>query len=100
MAQVRQNLRPVGLIEDGSVRVMQISGRYDEDTLMGRWCGECIPKEQNFYWEITYPQANRQSILRRFFPYSVPAYSATKFQWVIDLKKVAQNRARDGEPQG
>lgn len=98
MSQVRQSLRPVGSFEDGTVRVTEISTKHNEDTLVGKWDGQDIPDDQSFYWEIRYPRTRDEALRRRFFPSSVPMLFADKFMWVIDLKKVSEDRERNGDP--
>lgn len=98
MSQVRQSLRPVGSFEDGTVRVTEISTKFNEDMLVGKWDGQDVPADQSFYWEIWYPRTREESLRRRFMPTNVPMLFADKFQWIIDLRKVSEDRERNGEP--
>lgn len=95
---VRQDLQPIGIVEDGVVRVTQISPRYTEDYLMGRDAeGRPIPSDISFFWEIAIPRPNNSGVRRRFTPKSAPALFATDFEWRIDLLRAQQDRARNGD---
>lgn len=96
------DLTAIGLNEVGSVRVSELSPRFNEDLLVGRdvvvRAGDAIPDDMNFYWEIYYPNASAPGPRRRFFPKSAPNKNPTKFEWTIDLVKSDEDRTRDEQP--
>lgn len=98
LTQVRMALRPMGQLEDGNVRVSEISTKFNEDMLMGVYCGQELDPNASFYWEIHYPRSREETLRRRFIPLAVPMHFADKFMWVVDLRKVAEDRQRNGEP--
>lgn len=101
---IRRELEMIGLDEVGTLRVTQISPRFDEDVLVGQSLvvesGAAIPKDMNFYWEIFFPRADSDGVRRRFVPKSVPSKRPTRFEWVIDLLKASEDRTREGELRG
>lgn len=101
LGSLARDAQPVGALDAGSVRVAQISARYTEDFLLGRACdGAAIPEDQNFYWEIAQATSDGCTIRRRFIPSGVPTLEATKFQWTVQLTKVAEDRTRAGDVRG
>jgi hypothetical protein len=101
LSRLSRGTQVVGVEEAGELRVSEISPRYTEDYLTGLGeDGSPVPLDQNFYWEITFPKANRADVRRRFRLASVPSYEPTKFQWTVDLEKVDEDRARNGDPEG
>lgn len=96
----RQNTQ-VGLDEVGQLQVSEISPRFSEDFLLGRFEGLPLPEDQNFYWEIeTPPRPDGVRIRRRFFPVAVPNLEETRFQWTVALTKASQDREIGGDPRG
>jgi len=91
-----------GSEEIGTLRVDQISPRYNEDQLMGRYEGGApIPADENFYWEIRIPISDHTSgERRRFFPSNVPNKAPLKFQWSINLMRAHDDRTRAGDVRG
>ena len=95
---LRSALQNIGVIEDGSVRISEISPRFTEDFLNGLGPnGEPIPQDVNFFWEVNYERPNNSGVRRRFTPISAPYYDPTNFEWRVDLQKAAENRARNGD---
>lgn len=95
---LRASIQVVGEIEEGSVRVMEISPRYTEDQLQGLVSfGNPIDADINFYWEISFATANGPGPRRRFIG-NVPSYNPTRAQWTIDLERAIGDRTRDGDP--
>lgn len=85
----------VGSVEQGTVRVDQVSTRYTEDQLTGRGpAGEQTPKEEQFYWEIR----DVGSDARRYTVNTVPVLEPLKFQWSLTLRRAQENRTRAGDP--
>lgn len=94
-------VRPMGTEEFGRVEVTQISGRYTENFLRGfDQTGAPVPENQNFYYEIEFPNENGTfpGIKRRFSIASAPQYYPGKFGWAIKLDKAIQNRNLNGTP--
>jgi len=103
LSNLKKELTQVGMDEAGDLRVSEISPRYNEDLLQGSdlvvETGAPIPKDVQFYWEITFPRANMPGIRRRFIPSRAPDLQPTKFQWRIDLLRASEDRTRIGEIQ-
>jgi hypothetical protein len=92
-------LLAVGSNEQGTLRVSQISPRYDEFTLRGWINGEPLDEGINFFYEVYFPQPLGQTIgpRRRFTVSGIPEYRPLEFQWVLTLTKANSNREPDGE---
>lgn len=92
-------LQPIGLDENGSLRVTEISGSYSEDDLLGLVDGKDPEEGQQIYYEIEFMQANgAPSVRRRFTLAGAPVYKPDEFQWVVTLAKSISNRERNGDP--
>lgn len=91
-----------GRDEQGTVRARGISvARYTEDELLGRGVGgQPVPKDQNFYWELRFPQREGGPILRKFTVSGSPERKMGNLEWVVDLVRASEDRARNGQPQG
>lgn len=92
----------VGSEEIGEIMLEQISARYTEDYLLGRnEHGDSIPEDQQFYYEIEFPQENGvfPGIRRRFVISGTPSRFAGRFQWQVMLRKAVENRRRNGDPE-
>lgn len=97
VSDLDRKLMPGGAEEVGDVKVTEISPRYTEDYLCGRdENGNDIPDDVSFYWEVLLPQARGNGIRRRYYPAGPPNTESTDFQWSIRLKKISENRQRDG----
>lgn len=96
---VTEILQPVGLDEIGSVMLSEISGRYTEDELLGRYRdGILIPKDEQVFYEIHFPQKDgNPGIRRRFVTRAAPYYSASRLQWSIQLDRSHEDRSRNGD---
>lgn len=90
-----------GLDELGQIQVTEISARYTENCLRGLGpLGEAPEDNEQFYWEIAFPQTNGADLRRRFALSSAPTLDAVNFQWRATLVKTGEDRARNGDPQG
>lgn len=91
----------VGNVEDGQIKLTQISARFDEDKLVGRNAdGEPIPHDHNFYYEIEYTGRDGNApIKRRFIVSGVPELKPGKFGWTVNLRRAQEDRVRDGTPE-
>lgn len=100
---IRRETESAGVIEDGRVRVSEISLRYSEDLLIGRGGvvpnGESIPDDVDFFWEVFYMQEDGTGIRRRFTVGSAPNADQLNFEWSIFLNKAIDDRTRYGELQ-
>lgn len=90
----------LGSEEAGTLQVSEVSARYGEDYLMGRYPeGIETPLDENFYWEIRIPVApNESGERRRFFPTAVANLTPLRFQWTVTLVRAYQDRSRSGDP--
>jgi hypothetical protein len=99
LTALEQDLRAAGTVEDGTLKVDQISARFTEDMLLGLGDGGAtIPADENFYWEITvlFPDGSERK--RRFVPKSAPNLNMMNVQWSIELDKAVEDRGRNGDP--
>lgn len=94
---IQQSTQDVGQIEQGTVRVSEISGRYSADFLRG-WGVNSQPPAQNeqVYYEIRYPTADGDGVRRRFTLRAGPAYVADRAEWQMSLEKQIADRAPEG----
>jgi hypothetical protein len=97
---VSEVLNPVGLDEQGSVVISQISGRYTEENLRGMDDdGTPIADNEEFFYEVEFISESGQPTFRRRFQLrGAPAYFAGKFEWQITLERTREDRARNGDP--
>ena len=97
---VREIINPVGLDEAGSVKVIQISGRFTENDLRGYDADGDPPNDDTeVFYEIEFPQPNgRPSIKRRFLIEGAPEYLATACQWQLALNRAHDDRDRQESP--
>lgn len=93
---------PVGLLEQGELKVDQISARYTEDHLLGMPVdGSKMPYDENFYWELrVIPADGSPQVRRRFFPKGVPNLDMMQVQWSVQIERASQDRGRGGDPRG
>lgn len=98
ISSLRRDLQTIGVEEVGSLRVSEISPRYNEDMLVGRSdSGTPIPREVSFFWEIAFQRPpGQEGVRRRFTPKSAPSYDPLRFQWSIDLLRASEDRTRRG----
>lgn len=89
---------PGGITEQGSLVVSEISGRYNEDVLLGLdGRGQEPDPNVEVFWEITFLRSDGQeSARRRFAPASVPSYDPSNFEWTIRLERARPDRLRSG----
>ncbi len=97
---LEQELKEIGLNEQGNLTVSELSLRFTEDLLMGRGGplppGQPIPPDVNFFWEVYLPEKRGSGIRRRFFPASAPSRNGGEFEWSITLKEQEGQRLRNG----
>lgn len=91
---IQQSTQDVGQIEQGTVRVSEISGRYSADFLRG-WGVDSQPPAQNeqVYYEVRYPTPDGDGVRRRFVLRAGPAYFADRAEWQMSLEKQIEDRA-------
>jgi hypothetical protein len=90
------------VLEQGSITVAGISGRYTERHLEGRAEDGSPPSSaERTFWEVTFligddtcPAGQR----RRFQVVGVPGYNASKGAWSVTLERAQQDRTREGQP--
>ena len=94
---IKKDFSSVGLSEMGTLKVSEISLRYEEGHLLGMIDGVFPGEDVNFYWEVVFAS---NAIRRRFFPASPPDYDETAFQWTILLVRATGDRAPNALPRG
>lgn len=87
-----------GLSEQGDVMVSEVSGRYAEAFLRGAQpSGDPWP-EENFFWEIEFPDIDgNPGERRRFAVGAAPWYDASGLEWKIHLRRQRDGRERNGD---
>jgi len=89
----------IGEEEIGAMQLSEVSARFTEDDLTGiSMDGTPIPNDQNFYYEVQFPQPDGSAKRRRYSPDSAPNYDPLKFQWELSLVKIYEDRTRAGAP--
>ena len=104
MGSTTEVMRAVGLTEEGTLSVDQISAKWTEDDLLGRTPDLIDPafprtgnRKQEFFWEVMENRPSTPSPARRdYVPNGVPALSRDGFQWSVTLTKRAFDRNRAG----
>jgi hypothetical protein len=99
LAGLTEIVHPVGLDEDGTIMVTEISGRFtDEDLRFARADGTPPGPDEEVWYEIEFPRPDgKPGDLRRFYLRAAPMYYADRFQWQIRLEKAHSDRARNGD---
>jgi len=102
MTSLTEMVTPIGVNEQGTVQLQEISGRYTEDELIGVDAVGNVPGPADcVYYEIQfYRRDGLPAEKRRFVKQSAPYYKASGFQWNITLVNANENRERDGTPAG
>lgn len=94
-----EQVQSYGLVEDGTVNISEISGRYSEQQLLG-WSSDTHPpaEDEQIFWEIEYPQiSGSPARKRRFIPVSAPAYNPESLQWTVTVQRSHPERSNLGE---
>lgn len=89
----------IGVLEQGELRVDQISASYGEAILLGVQEGEPrIPQDISFYWEVRAVSPDGPQPRRRFYPSGTPSLDMTRMQWTVRLVRASADRQPDGAP--
>lgn len=92
----------IGLDEQGTVKLSEVSGRYSENFLSGNdEFGNPQDDDTQWFYEVQFPTPGTVSDgapRRRFFPSSSPTYDPDRFQWNITLTRSHVDRMNDGTP--
>ena len=98
LAGITEILTPIGLEEQGSILVTEISGRFTEAILQGNDpVGNEPDVDENIFYEIEFPRPDG-SVRRRFGIRAAPTFKPTQLQWMITLEKQDENRDGIGDP--
>jgi hypothetical protein len=102
MTTLTELVTPVGVNEQGTIQLQEVSGRYTEEQLMGVGPnGDAIASNEAVYFEVEFFRRDGSpSELRRFQRDSIPFYDAGRVQWIVTLVSVVENRARSGQTEG
>lgn len=96
---IDRSAQPVGMVEQGTIRIDQISARYTEDQLTGIEKGRALPLDQQFYWEIRSLELGGQPVQRRrMTPSSSPQLDRLNMQWTMRFARQQADRGRAGDP--
>ena len=100
MGGLQRQMLDIGMDEQGTATVTEISPRYLENQLTGQLPnGEEIPGNETFYWEISLSRGDSDSNRRsRYMIQGVPIYEATRLQWTARLVRAGSDREASGEP--
>lgn len=100
ISNLNEGAQSYGLVEDGSITISEISGRFTEWQLMG-WVNDTTPPadDEQVFWEVEYPQLDGSGLARkrRFLPITAPAYNAEQLQWTLTLQRSQPERSMTGE---
>lgn len=97
-----KSLTQAGLIEQGELRVTGISTSFKEWELRGvQQDGKDLPDNRQFFYEMRMDARSptAETLRRRFALSKVPFYDAERVQWVVELKKAAEDRMSTGDLQ-
>lgn len=93
VSSVNRQLLDIGIDEQGSLNVSEISPRYTEFQLLGLTPnGESIPPNETFSWEVTLMRGDGPHKRRRFLVQGVPSYQAEELQWTVRLNRAGADR--------
>jgi hypothetical protein len=94
----------VGIDEQGTVKLSEVSGRYSENFLSGQdYEGNPQDGDTQWFYEVQFPTPGTVADgapRRRFFPSSSPTYNPSKFEWTLTLTRSHVDRLNDGTPAG
>lgn len=92
-------IQPVGIVEEGTLRVDEISGRYQEEHLRGYGSDGAPPEpDEQVFWEVEWVRQDGQPGERlRFTVRGKPAYEPGRLAWSVTLTRAQQARGRQGE---
>lgn len=101
---LRARVGATGVVEEGDLRVDEISARIPQDDLMGRTPDLQDPvrkrtsqKNVEFFWEVVEARASiPRPAPRRFSPPVTLSMARSGFEWRAVLVKAAYDLARDG----
>lgn len=94
LGSIDMQLQNIGLDEQGSLRVSQISTSYTEQELLGKTVdNQSIPLNETFFWEVEFQRSDgTQPIKRRFYPDTLPTLDPGNCQWTINIKRAQGDR--------
>lgn len=100
MSAIQLQMLDVGVDDQGSLSISEISPRYNENQLLGRnQDGSEIPEDMTFSYEVSLSRNDRDDKKRRRFQIKgVPSYEATQLQWKVQLVRSGSDRQQDGRP--
>lgn len=96
LGAVGASASPIGALEDGTLTVSEISARYTEALLLGIDAGQ-LTDDQEFYYEVRFPQPDGRGARRRFYPIGTPNLEPEKFEWTVRLTRAYDDRSELGE---
>lgn len=96
---VMESLNSIGLVEEGTASLSEISGRYTEEQLLGRFDGVLdIQQDEQVFYEIHFPlKDGNPGVRRRFAAKTAPYYSASLFAWSVSLERSRPDRKKNGD---
>ncbi len=100
VSSVNRQLLDIGVDEQGTLQVSEISPRYTEKELLGyNSLGGQIPDNETFYWEVVLMRGDAETkTRRRFLVQGVPSYDAAGLQWTARLTRAGTDREGSGVP--
>jgi hypothetical protein len=99
VGNLSEQVQSYGLVEDGTMQISEISGRYTESEVLG-WASPSQPPadDEQVFWEVEYPQTDGRGVRkRRFLPITAPAYNAENLQWTVTVTRSNPERGIGGE---
>lgn len=96
LTDLRDNLDRWGSMEDGNIRLSEVSGTYRQDEIYLR--ADDVGKTESLFYEVRFAGPDgSETERRRFTTVSAPNYSAEYLQWTVDLQRAHPTRKANGE---
>lgn len=97
---VQGEQRTGGLVERGSVRLVQVSPRYTEDQVRVLFHQLPLGQARQGFIELRVDARDGSSERRRFIVRGIPFRDAEGFQWRVNMIRQDEDRLRTGAPPG
>jgi hypothetical protein len=96
ISTLEEMVQAVGTDEHGSIRVKEISGRFEEDWFLGRDAlGNPAPPNMSVFFEVEFRRLDgRPGRRRRFVLENLPVWVADDVMWQMELRRSRQDRSR------
>ncbi len=96
MSRLNAALKSGGRVENGNVRLRELSPRYTEEQITELFHRNPLPKGLQSFVEVREDARDGNTKRRRFQVTGVPERRADEFQWTVELVSAYPDRNRDG----